>query len=200
VNTEYTNAIKSIRQHSYDAIVIGVSSGGFTALNKLFTVLHKPLPIPIIIVQHRQAQSQGDLEAFYSKHFELNIRNISDKQPIKPHSIYIAPASYHLLIESDKTFALSVDELVLYSRPSIDVLFLSAAEVFKDKLIGIILTGANSDGAMGLQAIKQHGGLTIVENPKTAHIDTMPASAVKLVQPDYVIDYKEIIELICAIQ
>ena len=109
------------------------------------------------------------------------------------------PANYHLLLESDKTFSLTVDEKVNYSRPSIDVTFKSVADVFGEKLIGIILTGANSDGAMGLKTIKDKGGITIVQDPLTAESAVMPQSAIRACDPDYVLPLDEIASVLIEI-
>lgn len=196
MKTEFFNDIEAINAQHYEVIVIGVSAGGFNALGNLFTALKPTFRLPIIVVQHRMVNSENDLEDYFRTNFKHNFSLISDKQMIHSNSIYIAPANYHLLIETNKTLALSVDKSLLFSRPSIDVLFTSAAEVFKHKIIGIILTGANSDGAEGLRTIKQQGGLTIVENPETAHSGAMPAAAIKASDIDYIIDLKDIISFI----
>ena len=199
VISKFTSSIDKIYGHGYEIILIGVSAGGFTVLSRLFMKLEKnKLCIPIVIVQHRRGQDGNALENHYLDHYKITINTIFDKLPIRPSSIYIAPSGYHLLVEADKSFSLSVDEPILYSRPSIDVLFRSAAEVFMDKTIGIILTGSNSDGAQGLGAVHQCGGLTIVEDPKTAYARFMPKAALEYTEVDYVLKVEEIIHFICS--
>ncbi|MCD4796509.1 MAG: chemotaxis protein CheB [Candidatus Cloacimonetes bacterium] len=166
----------------FKAIVIGVSAGGFEALTKLFSTLPKDFPLPIIVVQHIHKYQSGYLFEHLNKHCALKVKEADEKETIKPGNIYFAPPNYHLLIEEDKTFSLSVDEKVNYSRPSIDVLFKCAAEVYKNQLIGIILTGANDDGAEGMRIIKENGGLTIAQDPRDAEFPVMPQSAIDKVE------------------
>jgi len=110
--------------------------------------------------------------------------------------VYIAPANYHLMIENNKTFSLTIDEYVNFARPSIDVLFESAADAYKNKLIGIVLTGSNNDGAKGIKRVKEYGGLAIVQDPETAESPTMPASAIAAVQPDYILSLEKIVQFL----
>lgn len=160
-------------------IVIGVSAGGLFALTAIFSNLPVDYPFPIIVVQHRSKDHKELLEEVLQSKCNIKILQANEKEKIKNGYVYIAPPDYHLLIEDDFTFSLSSDERVSYSRPSIDVLFESAAKVYKNKLIGIILTGANSDGASGIKAIYEYGGLTIAQNPEEAQFPYMPAACIE---------------------
>lgn len=169
----------------YNAIVIGVSSGGISALKILFSILPADFNIPIIIVQHIGPRSDSQWIQILNEKSKIEIKEADEKEKIKKGIVYIAPPNYHLLIEKNKTFSLSIDERVNYARPSIDVLFESAAEAYKSTLIGIILTGANHDGAKGIKCIKEYGGLVIIQDPDTAESVYMPRSAIAAVTPDY---------------
>jgi two-component system chemotaxis response regulator CheB len=183
----------------YEAIVIGVSSGGMNAMKIMFSLLPKNFNIPIIIVQHIGARSDGHFIHLLNKQSNLSIKEADEKEKIEKGTVYIAPPNYHLMIERDKTFSLSIDERVNYARPSIDVLFESAADAYKDKLIGVILTGSSSDGSLGFKKIKEYGGLTIAQDPKTAESSFMPASAIAVVQMDFILSLDEIIMLLIKI-
>ena len=184
----------------YEAIVIGVSTGGLNALKFLFSGLPSGFRIPMIIVQHLGARSENEWISLLKDKERLNIREADEKEVIENKSIYLAPANYHLLIEKNRTFSLTIDERVNFARPSIDVLFESAAEAYRDKLIGIVLTGANNDGAKGLAYIKEWGGLTIVQDPATAEAHYMPAAAMALKQPDHVLSLENIVELLIQLE
>jgi len=181
---------------TYEAIVIGVSSGGMSAMKVLFAQLPEDFPIPIIIVQHISARSDNQWITIFNEKSELLIKEADEKELIEKGRIYIAPANYHLLVEKDHTFSLTIDEKVNFARPSIDVLFESAAEAYAEKLIGVILTGSNHDGTLGLKKIKECGGLTIAQDPATAESHFMPASAIAACQPDYILPLEEIIVLL----
>jgi two-component system chemotaxis response regulator CheB len=181
----------------FQAVVIGVSAGGMKALSTLLPILPKDFPLPILVVQHRLAGSDDYITKNLNQICALQVKEAEEKEALKAGCVYIAPADYHLLVERDETLSLSVDEKVNYSRPAIDVLFESAAYVWSSGLIGIVLTGANSDGAKGLASIKQQGGTAIVQNPETAEHSTMPKAA--LASADYVLDLKEIGKLLNAL-
>jgi len=183
----------------YEAIVIGVSSGGMNALNYIFSTLPADFSIPIIIVQHVSARSDNEWINLLNDKSNLTIKEADEKEKIETGKVYIAPANYHLLIEEDRTFSLTIDERVNFARPSIDVLFESAAEAYKNKLIGIVLTGSNNDGAKGIKRIKECGGLAIIQDPETAESPTMPASAIAVIQPDYILPLEKIIEMLIKI-
>jgi len=183
----------------YEAIVIGVSSGGMKALKFIFSTLPAWFPTPIIIVQHVSAHSDNEWIELLNEKSNLNVKEADEKEKIASGNVYIAPANYHLLIEKDKTFSLTIDERVNFARPSIDVLFESAAEAYKNKLIGIVLTGSNNDGAKGIKRIKECGGLAIIQDPETAESFTMPASAIAAIEPDYILSLEKILELLIKI-
>jgi len=163
----------------YQAIVIGTSAGGLFALSAILEKLPPGFGIPIIVVQHRSKDQRDLLEVVMQSKCKIQIKQADEKENIASGFVYTAPPDYHLLIESDKTFSLSSDEQVHFSRPSIDVLFETAAMVFKHNLIGIILTGANDDGAAGIISVKKMGGLTIVQDPAEAQFPVMPEAAIK---------------------
>ncbi len=183
----------------YEAIVIGVSSGGINAMKVIFSLLPKGFNTPIIIVQHLGAHSDNQLIKLLNDKSNLSIKEADEKEKIENGKVYIAPPNYHLIIERDKTFSLSVDEPVNYARPSIDILFESAAEAYRDKLIGVILTGSNSDGTVGFKKINEYEGLTIAQDPKTAESAYMPASAIAAIKPDYILSLEDIIKLLIKI-
>jgi len=180
----------------FEAIVVGVSSGGMNAMKVMFSLLPKDFNTPVIIVQHIGAHSDNLWIKLLNDKSNLPIKEADEKERIESGKVYIAPANYHLLIEKDKTFSLTIDERVNYSRPSIDVLFESAAEAYKNKLIGVILTGANNDGSNGIKRIKECGGLAIIQNPETAESAFMPKSAIAAIKPDYVLSLEGITELL----
>lgn len=163
---------------SYSAIVIGVSAGGLSALTTLLSPLPAYYPVPLIIVQHRSQDQSELLEEVLQTRCAIKIKQADEKEMVKGGIAYFAPPGYHLLIEGDHTFSLSSEEYDAHSRPSIDVLFESAAEVYGQRLVGIILTGANSDGAAGTTRIREQGGLTIAQDPQEAPYPTMPEAAI----------------------
>lgn len=173
-------------------IVIGASAGGLFAISEVLGNLPLDYPYPIIVVQHRAKDPKDLLEEVLQRKCKLKIKQADEKEIIKGSVIYIAPPDYHLLIEKDKTFSLSSDEKVHYSRPSIDVLFESAAITYKDTLVGIILTGSNNDGAEGVKTIKEHGGLTIAQNPDEAQFPFMPFYSIETGKVQYIWKLSEI--------
>lgn len=160
------------------AVVIGASAGAIQALSLILPELPADYPLPVLIVVHIPADRDNILAPLFQARCRLAVREAEDKEPALPGTIYFAPPDYHLLVEADGTLSLSTDEPVLYSRPSIDVLFESAADAFGEALVGIILTGASHDGAEGLKAICDAGGLTLIEEPEAAYADTMPLAAI----------------------
>lgn len=177
-------------------IVIGASAGGIPATQKILSGLRSDFPYPIVIVMHLPAQAKVNFALGYSRFTKLKMLEIEDKMPIENSTIYFAPPGYHSQIESEGSFSLSRDEPVQFSRPSIDVLFESAAQAFGEKIVGILLTGANTDGALGLKEIQASGGLTIVQNPITAEIPSMPQAALKIMEPTYILDLPEISKIL----
>jgi len=184
-------------KREFRAIVIGASAGGFGALKTIFGLLREDLPVPILIVQHMSPGTSDFMARHLNSVSKMNVKEADEKESLMAGTAYIAPPNYHLLVESDRTISLSVDERVNYSRPSIDVLFESASEVFGDALIGIVLTGANSDGSAGLKKIKEAGGLTVVQDPCCAEVPAMPQAALSAVgKPDHVLVLEKIANLL----
>jgi two-component system chemotaxis response regulator CheB len=179
-----------------EIVVVGTSTGGLKALQTLLCGLPANFPLPIVIVQHRGKVSDDGLCEFLGKMSTMPVTEPEDKEPLLPSHVYLGPRDYHLLIQN-RAFALSVDSPEAFARPSIDVLFESAADAFRERAIAVILTGANRDGARGLAAIKLRGGLTVVENPETAACGEMPAAAIQQTQPDWVVPLHEIAPLLC---
>jgi two-component system chemotaxis response regulator CheB len=180
----------------YQAIAIGVSAGGLHALSFLFEQLPAEYPVPVMVTQHRAKDQRELLEEVLQNKCTITIKQADEKEKIVSGIIYIAPPSYHLLVEQNHTFSLSSDEHVSNGKPSIDVLFETAAEVFKEKLIGLILTGANNDGASGMATIKKYGGLTIAQSPDEAQYPQMPQAAIDQGGVDHVWTLKEIREFL----
>lgn len=176
----------------YEAMVIGASAGGANALRHLLAPLPENFKIPIIIVQHLDAHSHNYFVEYLSRYCHLKVKEIDEKEFIEKGYVYIAPPNYHTLIEKDKSFALTVEERVSYARPSIDILFETAADAFAENLIGVILTGANHDGSNGIKKVKENGGLAIVQDPETAEVDVMPRAAIKCAKVDYILKLEEI--------
>ncbi len=177
----------------FEVIVIGSSAGGLNALKYIITNLSDNFNIPIIIVQHIAPNFDSRFPDLLNNKTGQIVKEVEEKEKIKKGFIYFAPPNYHILIEKDKSFSLSCEEKRNYSRPSIDILFESAAEIYFEKLIGIILTGANRDGAEGLKKIKEFGGFTIVQNPKEALSSTMPLAAIDSVEVEEVLSLSEIV-------
>jgi two-component system, chemotaxis family, protein-glutamate methylesterase/glutaminase len=175
----------------YDLVVMGTSTGGLHALTRLLADLPASFPLPIAIVQHRSRDSDERLSLLLGGASHLPVYEAEDKQPLQTPGVYLGPPDYHLLIEADSV-ALSTEEPVAYSRPSIDVLFESAAYSRGSAVIGVLLTGANQDGTRGLQRIKARGGYVIVQNPDSAESAFMPKHAVKNLHPDRVLNLEQI--------
>jgi two-component system chemotaxis response regulator CheB len=184
---------------SYEAIVIGSSAGGLKALKIIFDNLNQSFTTPIIIAQHTSSRSESYLATFLNQDSHLTIKEAESGEKILRSHVYIAPPNFHLLVEEDFTMNLTVDEKVNYSRPSIDILFETAALAYKNQLIGIILTGANNDGAFGIKQINSFGGLTIAQSPESAEVPIMPQAAINTGCIDKIITLEEIAELISSI-
>ena len=159
------------------ALVIGASAGGVQALLTILPALPADLPLPIMVVLHVPADRSNVLAPLFASKCALIVKEAEDKEPTRPGVVYFAPSDYHLLVEADGALALSSDEPVNYSRPSIDVLFESAADAYGAGLIGLVLTGANADGASGLKAVASAGGRALVEDPASAYARPMPEAA-----------------------
>jgi two-component system, chemotaxis family, protein-glutamate methylesterase/glutaminase len=174
------------------AIVIGASYGGMEAIRSILLNLPQDFEIPIMVVLHIGNNNIDTYLSQLNKKTGVKIKEASENESITPKTVYFAPPNYHLQIEDKNSLSLSTDEKVNFSRPSIDVLFETAAWVFKKELLGILLTGSNSDGAEGIKTIKSYNGITIVENPETAFAKAMPYAAIRLSKPDYILDLKDI--------
>jgi two-component system, chemotaxis family, protein-glutamate methylesterase/glutaminase len=177
-------------------IFIGTSAGGVQALQKIFSLLENNFTIPIAIVQHMPPSMNINLKLVFGSFTKLNLVEVSDKLPMQPGSIYFSPASYHTYLEKDCSFSLSLDEPVHFARPSIDVFFESVADSYGSNACAILLTGANADGAKGIYEVQKSGGLTIVQDPKTAEVTMMPLSALAIMQPDHLASLEEIASLL----
>jgi two-component system chemotaxis response regulator CheB len=176
----------------YGLIVIGCSWGGLEALAKILAPLPATFNTPIVAAQHRSPRSEdGSMTKTLSNRISLPVQEVDDKDVVERGRVYLAPPDYHLLIEGN-SFALSVDEKVQYSRPSIDVLFESAADSFHGAVIAVVLTGANQDGAAGMKMVKEKGGTTIVQDPASAERSEMPAAAIATGAADMVLSLSEI--------
>jgi two-component system chemotaxis response regulator CheB len=180
--------------NSYKAVVIGGSAGSFQGMVKILAQLPKGFPLPIIMALHRLKHVRhGFVEALSLKSV-VPVTEPYDKEHIKKGCIYLAPANYHMSVELGHYFALSTEEMVNNSRPAIDITLSTCAYVYKDKLIGILLSGANRDGALGMKHIKDRGGLTIVQDPAECMIETMPKAALAVTQIDHVLKVDQIVE------
>ena len=182
-----------INKYAYDIVVIGGSAGSFPVVSRILEQMPANYRVPIVMCLHRlKDKREGFKEALEIKSM-LPIDEPNDKDPILPGHVYIAPANYHLLVEDDKHFSLSTTELVQYSRPSIDVLFESVADIFKHRVFAVLLSGANRDGALGMKRIKDKMGYTIVQNPTESSMSTMPQSAIESTNIDSILSVDEII-------
>jgi two-component system, chemotaxis family, protein-glutamate methylesterase/glutaminase len=179
-------------ENPYQIIVIGGSAGAMTALTELLPMIPANFPLPIVIVVHlHPRQDSSHIERLGSL-CALPVKEADEKELIQPGTIYLAPPNYHLLIEKDHTFSLSIDERVNFCRPAIDVLFDSAVQAYASHIIGVVLTGANNDGAVGLRKIKERGGLAVVQDPRTAETTYMPQAALEATSVDHVLSVPEI--------
>ncbi|MDH5603141.1 MAG: chemotaxis protein CheB [Cyclobacteriaceae bacterium] len=182
--------------NKYKAVVIGGSAGSFQGITRILENLPPDFPLPIMLCLHRLKHVRhGFVEALSMKSTK-ETREPYDKEPIKGRFVYLAPANYHMSVELGNYFSLSTEEMVNNSRPAIDITLSSAAYVYKEKLIGILLSGANRDGGLGMKHIKDKGGFTIVQDPEECVIDTMPQAALKLTKIDLILKIDDIIEFL----
>lgn len=171
---------------TFQAVVIGVSTGGVQALKTLLGSLPVDFPVPVLIVQHISADAGSGMAKLLDDMCAIRVKEADEQETVSAGTVYLAPANYHLLVEKAGVLALSADPPVSYARPSVDVLFESAAEVFGAGLIAAVLTGANYDGARGVQAVKRHGGLVVVQDPDDATARQMPEAALAATAVDHV--------------
>ena len=172
---------------SIEAVVIGASAGGVQALLTVLADLPRSFHLPLIVVLHLPEGRDSQLAEIFQYRLPIEVREAADKETILPGTLYFAGPDYHLLVEMDRTFSLSSEEPLHYSRPSINVLMESAADAYGPALAGILLTGANEDGATGMARIKQQGGLTVVQDPAEAAVPTMPEAAIRRQAPDFIL-------------
>jgi two-component system chemotaxis response regulator CheB len=176
----------------YEVIVVGASWGGLQAVGTFLESLGPQTSAAVVIAQHRSAEGDSELAELLQTHTELPLRDAEDKDPIVPGTVLLAPQDYHLLIEAGGTVALSTEERVQFARPSIDVLFESAADAYREKCIGVVLTGLNEDGAAGLARIKRLGGVAVVQDPRSAERGEMPTAAIAATDVDVILPLGEI--------
>lgn len=173
--------------HRIEAVAIGASAGGVDALLTLLGGLPAHWRLPLVVVLHLPEGHQSRLPEVFRHRLPLAVSEAEDKAPVAPGTVHFAPPGYHLSIERDRRFSLSCEPPVRFSRPSIDVLMASAADAYGPALAGLLLTGANDDGALGLQRVHDAGGLTAVQDPADAQVPTMPEAAIRACTPDFVL-------------
>jgi len=183
-----------------EAVVIGASAGGVKALMDVLPVLPHGYRLPIIVVLHVRSGYPNQLAELFRQKLAIPVREAGDKDRIIPGTLYVAPASYHLLVENDRSFSLSCDAPLHFVRPAIDITMETAADAYGARLAGILLTGANDDGAAGMAAIGEMGGLTVVQDPAEAEIDIMPLGAINLRAPTLVLPLDQIKRLLLMLE
>jgi two-component system chemotaxis response regulator CheB len=181
---------------STKALVIGGSAGSFQVLIRLLALLRPNLPIPVFLCLHRLKQIRRGFEETLNYNASLPVHEPYDKENIRPAKIYLAPSNYHMLIERDLSISLSTEKPYHHSRPSIDVCFSSAADVYGTGLLAMLLSGANQDGTLGVAEVKRKGGTVVIQDPEDCDIGTMCESAIKLTKPDRILTISEIIEFV----
>jgi len=185
--------IASESRHSpYDIVAVAASAGGLAALGRVLAGLPEDFPATIVVVQHLDPRHHSLMAAILSRRTGLQVREAQEGDSLHPHTVYIAPPDYHLLVNSDATLSLSHSELVHFLRPSADLLFESVAASFKERAIAVVLTGTGSDGAMGIQAIKKMGGTVIAQDEGTSEFFGMPSAAIKTQNVDFILPLDEV--------
>lgn len=184
------------RWQKADVLLLGGSAGSFKIFFQIVKALDVDFNKTVIIIMHRKKNFFSEIEKLFAENSRMYLKEISDKDVLLPNTIYIAPANYHTLIENEGSFSLDVSEAVWYSKPSIDVTFESAAEVYKERCAAILFSGANQDGAEGLLKLKNSGALTIVQDPHDAEMAEMPQSAIKINAADVILNVSDILRLI----
>ncbi len=192
MTTSTPEAIAAAASRRIDAVVIGASAGGFEALLAVLKGLPATYPMPLVAVLHLPDSHESRLAELFDYRLELTVREARDKETLEPGVLYFAPSGYHLSIETNRSFSFSCEDRVSYARPSIDVLFSSAADAYGKSLAGVLLTGANYDGAAGMAGMQVAGALTIVQDPATAEVATMPEAAIARMKPDLILPLAEI--------
>jgi len=185
---------------SVEAIVIGASAGGVEALLNILSPLREGFVLPIIVVLHLPDERRSHLAEVFARRVAMRVVEVNDKTVIEAGTLYFATPGYHLSVELDRSFSLSLEDRVHYSRPAIDFLFESAADAYGPTLAAVLLTGANRDGASGMARIKDRGGLTIVQDPNEAQVATMPLAALATHQPDHILPIRGIGRLLVELE
>lgn len=183
-------------KNKYKAVVIGGSAGSFPVVSEIFSKLKDNFHLPIFLAPHRLKHVREGFSEALSTKSNIPIIEPFDKDLISSGKVYLAPSNYHMSVENDFRIALSVEDMVWSSRPSIDITLSSCAHSYKDSLVGIILTGANRDGSLGMKDIKDNGGLTIIQDPATCMVDTMPKAAQEVTTIDHIFNVEQIIEFL----
>ncbi|WP_426166434.1 chemotaxis protein CheB [Pseudoduganella sp. R-34] len=190
----------AVRGRTTEAIVIGASAGGVNALIQVLPALPRGYRLPIVVVLHVRSGRQNQLVDVFQQRVQVPVREAGDKEDIIPGTLYFAPAGYHLLLENERSFSLSCDAPLHFARPAIDITMESAADVYGSRLAGMLLTGANDDGAQGMAAIGRAGGLTVVQDPEEANVGVMPLEAIRVRQPDLVLPLEQIKQLLLMLE
>ncbi len=172
-------------------VVIGASLGGLNALERVLHGLPADFALPVLVVQHRSEEGPALLAGLLGRHSPLQVCEAEDKSPLKPGCVLVAPAGYHALVEPGHV-SLSTEAEVRYSRPSIDVALETAAEAYGERAVGVVLTGANDDGAHGLAEVRRRGGVAIVQDPAEAESRSMPEAAIAAADPQWILGLEEI--------
>jgi two-component system chemotaxis response regulator CheB len=186
----------ALKGRRIEAVVIGASAGGVEALVALLPTLPEGFRLPVFCILHLPADRESRLAELFNERLPLPVREAADKEPIAPGTVYFAGSGYHLSVEQDRTFSLSCEPPVHYARPAIDVLMESAADAYGPGLAGILLTGANHDGAEGMARIRARGGFTVVQDPLDAQVATMPRRAIEACEPNLVLPLAHICTLL----
>ena len=180
----------------FEAVVAGCSAGGLKALHVFLSGLTSDLPVPVVVVAHTGTEDISTMCDLLSRSSALPVAEAQERHVLRPGCVYLAPTGYHLYIERDFRFSLSIDDKVCYVRPSIDVLFQSAADALGSRVVAVVMTGANEDGAAGLRAVRGRGGIGIVQDPQDAEVPSMPAAALALAGADYCVSLTGIAPLV----
>ena len=190
----------ALQGRTIEAVVIGASAGGVNALLEILPLLSTNYPCPIVVVLHVLKGRQNQLAEVFQQRMQMAVLEAGDKDELLPATLYFAPPGYHLLVEMERHFSLSCDPPIFFARPAIDATMESAADAYGDALLGILLTGANMDGAEGLAAIGRAGGLTVVQDPAQAQVPIMPKEAIRTRAPDLVLPLEEIRSLLLMLE
>ena len=180
----------------YGIVAIGGSAGSFSVISKILSSIRADFPLPVVICMHRLKHIRSGFVESLSERSKIPVAEPKDKDRIEEGKAYMAPANYHLFVEYDASFSLSVEAPHIFCRPAIDHTLSSAAQAYREKCVGILLTGANNDGAQGLKDIADRGGVTIVQDPASAEVPTMPNAALRLMNPTKVLDPQGIIDFL----